>query len=67
MKETSRIGKNETEIEYEITKIEHRRFVRYVKAIPGWLHHALLIADIDKRRIRKVMKIHVLREERYVC
>ena len=43
-----------------------------MKAIPGEFQHALVIADIDKRKIRKVVrktcaerrKITLLREER---
>ena len=37
-------------------KKEHRRFIRNVKAIPGTFHHALVIVNIDKKKIRKVVK-----------
>ena len=61
---TFRIGENETEIDLVLIKNEHRRFMQNVKAIPGDFQHAIVIADIDKKKIRKVVKRHVLREER---
>ena len=39
-----------------LIKKEHRRFIQNVKAIPGEFQHALVIADIDKRKIRKVVR-----------
>ena len=27
-----------------------------MKSIPGWFQHALVIADIDKKKIRKVVR-----------
>ena len=50
------MGENETEVDFVLTKTEHRRFIQNVKAIPGELHHALMIADIDKSKIRKVAR-----------
>ena len=37
-------------------KNELPRFMQNVKAIPVEFQHALVIADIDKRKIRKVLK-----------
>ena len=34
----------------------HQRFIWHVKAIPGKFIHALVIADIDKRKIKKVVE-----------
>ena len=56
MKVTYRMGENETEIDFVLIQKEHRRFIRNVKAIPGEFQHALVIADIDKRKIRKVVR-----------
>ena len=53
---TFRICENETEIEFVLSKKEHRRFIRNVKAILCDFQHALEIADIDKRKIRKVVR-----------
>ena len=35
---------------------EHRRLIRYVKAIPGKFQHALVVADIDKKKIMNVVR-----------
>ena len=48
------MGENETE--FVLIKKEHGRFIQNVKAIPGEFQHALLIEDIDKRKIRKVVR-----------
>ena len=40
--------KNETVIDFMLTKKEHRRFILNVKAIPWGLQHALVIVDIDR-------------------
>ena len=55
-KVTFRIGENETEIDLVLIKKEHRRSTQNVKAIHGEFQHALLRADIDKMKIRKVVK-----------
>ena len=39
-----------------LIKKEHRRFIRNEKAFPGEFQHAIVIADIDKREIRKIEK-----------
>ena len=53
---TFRMGENETEIDSVLMKKEHQQFIRNVKAIPGEFQHALVIADIDKRKIGKVVR-----------
>ena len=50
------MGENETEIDFVLIKKEHRRFIRNMKAITDVFQHALVIADIDKRKIRKVVR-----------
>ena len=62
---------NETEIDFVLTNKEHRQFIQNVKAIPGEFQHALVIADIAKKKIRKLVRrtcakrrrISLLREE----
>ena len=49
---TFRIGENETEIVFVFIKKKHRN----MKATPGEFQHALVIADIDKRKSRKVVR-----------
>ena len=50
------MGENETEIDFVLTKEEHRQFIGNVKAICGEFQNALVIADIDKMKIRKVVR-----------
>ena len=49
-------GENETGIDFVLTKKVHRQFIQNVKAIPGEFQHALVITDIDMRKIRKVVR-----------
>ena len=51
-----RMGENETEIDFVLMKKEHQRFIQNMKAIPGEFQHALVVAAIDKRKIRKVVR-----------
>ena len=53
---TFRIGEIETEIEFVLIEKEHRQLMRDMKAIPGEFQHALMIADIDKMKLRKVVR-----------
>ena len=53
-KVTFRMSENETDL--VSMKIELRQFIQNVKAIPGEFQHSLVIADIDKRKIRKVVR-----------
>ena len=53
---TLRMGEIETKIDFVLIKKEHHRFIRNVKVIPGVFQHALVIAYIDKRKIRKVVR-----------
>ena len=39
-----------------LTKKEQRQYMQNVKAITGEFQHALVTADIDKNKIRKVVK-----------
>ena len=54
-KVTFRIGENETKIDFMLIWKEHWQFILNVKATPGEFQRALVIADIDKRKIRKVV------------
>ena len=47
-----RMGKNNI---VSINK-EHRQFMQSLKAIPGEFQHALVVADMDKKKIRNVMR-----------
>ena len=53
---TFRMGENETEADMVLIKKEHQRYTQNVTAIPGKFQHAIVVADIDKRKIRKVVR-----------
>ena len=55
-KVTFRMGENETEIDFVTIKKEHRRFTQNVKEIHGESQQALMIADIDHKKMRKVVR-----------
>ena len=50
------MGENEREIDFVLIKKKHPRLIRNVKTILGEFQHALLTANIDKRKIRKVVR-----------
>ena len=52
---TFRMGENKTNL-FCVYKEEHQRSMHNAKAIPGKFQHALVIADIDKRKIRNVVR-----------
>ena len=53
---TFRIGENEIEIDLVMIRKEHRLFIQNVKAIFWEFQHALVIAEIDKKKIRNVLR-----------
>ena len=55
-KVTFRMGENETEIDFVLIKKEHHQFIQNMKAIPGEFQHSLVVADIDKKKIRNVIR-----------
>ena len=50
------MGENKTTIISVLMKIQHRRFIQNVKAIPGEYQHSLVVADIDKKKVRNVFR-----------
>ena len=50
------IGEDETEIDFMLKKKEHQRFFFNMKAIPTERQHALVVTDIDMRKMRKVVR-----------
>ena len=59
-KVTFRMGENETEIDFVLIKKQYRWPMQNVKAIPGEFQHSLVIANIDKKKIRNVVRIFLL-------
>ena len=51
-----RMGENETEIDFFLMKIDHQQFMQNEKTIPGEFQHALVVAYIDKMKIRNAVR-----------
>ena len=55
-KVTFSAGGNETEIDFVLVGKASRKYLRDVKVIPGELQHRLVVVDLDKRKVRKVVR-----------
>jgi len=53
---TFKAGRNETEIDFVLVGRKERKFLRNVKAISWELQHRLIIADVDKRKLKNMVK-----------
>ena len=53
---TNGMGENETEIDFVLVGKNNREYLKDVKAIPWELQHRLVVTDIDKRKLKKVVK-----------
>ena len=53
---TFKSGNNESEIDFISVSKENRKILKDVKVIPWELTHRLLVADVDKRKLNKVVK-----------
>ena len=60
---TFKSGNNESKIDFILVSKENRKFLKDVKVIPRELQHRLLVADVDKRKLNKVVK----KESRVKC
>ena len=49
-------GGNETEIDFVLVGKDSRKYLRDVKTIPGELQHRLVVADLDKKKLKKVVR-----------
>ena len=49
-------GGNKTEVDFVLVGKGKRKFLRDVKMIPGELQHSLVIVDVDKKKMKKVVK-----------
>ena len=57
-----------TKIGFVLKKKGHQRFLRYGKVIPGRCQHTLVVEDIDREKIRNVVrKTYTERNERIIC
>ena len=53
---TFKSGNNESKIDFILVTKENRKFLTDVKVIPWELQHRLLVAEVDKRKLNKVVK-----------
>ena len=53
---TYSMGGNETEIDFVLVDKNNKKYLKDVKAIPWELQHQLVVTDIDKRKLKKVVK-----------
>ena len=53
---TFRIAENEKKFVFVLTLKKQQRSMQNVKAIPVEFQHALVVADIDKKKIRNVVR-----------
>ena len=60
---TFKSGNNESEIDFILVSKENRKHLKDVKIIPWKLQYPLLVADVDKRKLNKV----VMKESRVKC
>ena len=50
------MGGNKTEIDFVLVGKNNRTYLKDVKAIPWKLQHRLVVTNIDKRKLKKVVK-----------
>ena len=55
-KVTFSAGGNETEIDFLLVGKRQRKYLRDVKVIPGELQHRLVVADLHKKRLKRVIR-----------
>ena len=53
---TCSMGGNETEIDFVLVGKINRKYLKDVKAIPWEMQHRLVVTNIDKNKLKKVVK-----------
>ena len=53
---TYSMGRNETESDFVLVSKSNKKYLKDVKAIPWELQHRLVVTDIDKRKLKKIVK-----------
>ena len=57
-------GGNKSEIDFVLIGQKDRKYLRDVKVIPCELQHRLVVADMDKRKLKKVVKAEQIERRR---
>ena len=60
-KVTFSAGGTKTEIDCVLVGKDHRKYLKNVKVIPGELQHGLVMADVDRNKLKLIG--HVTRNE----
>ena len=55
-KVTYSAGGNESEIDFVLVLKGNRKYLRDVKVIPGGLQHRLVVVDLIKKKVKKVVR-----------
>ena len=55
-KVTYSAGGNESEIDFVLVEKGNRKYLRDVKIIPGQLQHRLVVMDLVKKKVKKVVR-----------
>ena len=55
-KVTYSAGGNESEIDFVLVGKGNRKYLRDVKVIPGELQHRLVVVDLVKKKVKKVVR-----------
>ena len=53
---SNRVNGNETKIDFVLVGTNNRKYLQGVKAIPWELQYRLVVTDIGKRKLKKVVK-----------
>ena len=56
-KVTFKAGEFATEIDFVLIGKEQRKYPKDIKTIPGELQHGLVVVDVDKKKLKKVVKM----------
>ena len=59
-KVTYSTGGNGTEIDFVLVGKGNRKYLRDVKVIPGELQHRLVVTDLVKKKVKKVVRKEVI-------
>ena len=55
-KVTYSAGENVSEIDFVLVRKGNRKYLRDVKVIPGELQHRLMVVDLVKKKVKKVVR-----------
>ena len=50
------VGGSETETDFELVKEKYKKYARDVKVIPWQLQHRLVVVDLDKKILKRIVR-----------